>query len=799
MAAYDGTEFEDAVLRSSPADQMKWPDYFAALALGGLFFGLATLWSMPGLAPEAWEDLAVAAKLRPAAAIAPGLWTALVESVLKVLPLSTVMDFLPLVGRVVMGVTVALTYLLFRSMLSVAVRLRLRFSRRRYAVVRVSAAFGALFFACSDPIWRAGQVFSPTTLLTFLAVFSLYLFFSFVQGGSLLKVYGCMFLMGALAAETPIGLVLVVFAWSVYFMASRRVVAQDVPLFNPVVSQLAKWHMTFLFFLALCGAVVLNCATFRWDAGVAAAGAQAGDLPSLYVLRYWSLITQAAQGIGWILALALVVVPLVVAVAILPRAVDEEQFLPYHVGALFFFAGLFALSQLSALSPLWFWTWQTQPPMVSSEPLLCAFMLMAAATTVFALAVVGVDAFCRNHSRLAQQLYGEYQADEDATARMVDRSAFVRLVRRTAVVLVPFVLIACTVPGRYQKTARTMMGIAWDCIRETVRECGDAKWLFTDGACGTALELVSAATGGSLRTMDLVSSSSARDTYVRTRDAADREERLAAEAGVPALLRTWLKNRPERMKGVAVQLGFGLWRREGLAIPNASGFVARPAGFPEGEVARGVAAARSIAERMLSLYSSGGPSASAGAKLNDLFLFAQWRLARMARVRAEELDAAGRPAEALAEVELADSLDTRNPALKEILADAERANQIVQRQVTPREGLQMALLRADFALARRFAEPILAADPDDPDANFAMGMSYLGQNQYARAEEFLSRCLVRRPDEPAIWNNLAMTCLRTSRLAEAEDHARRALALAPASQEIRDTLAQILKASGKKQ
>ena len=240
MANDELVDFEDVVIRSSPADQPGWPDYAIAAAIGFLFAGLGALWAMPGIAPEVWEDLAVAARLRPAANIAPGLWTAIMGSILEVLPLSTVSVSLHAAGLAVMGVASGLVYLLFRSMLSVSVRLRLRFSRRRYFVVRAASAFGALFFACSDPVWRAGQSFSATTLLLFLSVLSLYLFFSFIQGGSLLKVYGCMFLLGVIAAESPLGIALVALAWGVYFATSHRVVALDAPLLNPVVSQLAK-------------------------------------------------------------------------------------------------------------------------------------------------------------------------------------------------------------------------------------------------------------------------------------------------------------------------------------------------------------------------------------------------------------------------------------------------------------------------------------------------------------------------------------------------------------------------------
>ena len=114
--------------------------------------------------------------------------------------------------------------------------------------------------------------------------------------------------------------------------------------------------------------------------------------------------------------------------------------------------------------------------------------------------------------------------------------------------------------------------------------------------------------------------------------------------------------------------------------------------------------------------------------------------------------------------------------------------------VTPREGLQLALVRADFALARRYAEPILEAVPEDPNANFAMGMSYYVQKQYARSEEFLKRCLVKNAKEPAVWNNLAMIMLKTGRIDEAEQHAKKALELIPDSAEVKDTLKQIREA-----
>ena len=209
------------------------------------------------------------------------------------------------------------------------------------------------------------------------------------------------------------------------------------------------------------------------------------------------------------------------------------------------------------------------------------------------------------------------------------------------------------------------------------------------------------------------------------------------------------------------------------------------------DCAAGVERTKKLADRILEFYVAGGLPKSAGHLVNELFLFVQWRIARLARMRAERADRAGQTEVAMKDVKLSDDLDHNNASLKRILTSMEEVRARTLKAVTPREGLQLALVRADFALARRYAEPILEAIPDDPNANFAMGMSYYVQKQYARSEEYLKRCLIRNSKEPAIWNNLAMIMLHTQRYDEAEEHAKKALELIPESAEVKDTLKQI--------
>ena len=119
-------------------------------------------------------------------------------------------------------------------------------------------------------------------------------------------------------------------------------------------------------------------------------------------------------------------------------------------------------------------------------------------------------------------------------------------------------------------------------------------------------------------------------------------------------------------------------------------------------------------------------------------------------------------------------------------------------QLSPREGLVIGLARADFALAGRYAAPVLAADPDDPRANFALGMMYFQDEQYSRSEQYLAKCLKRRPDEPAVLNNLAIVQMKLGKLDEAEQNVRRVLEKHPDISEAKKTLDRVLKAKSEK-
>ena len=260
----------------------------------------------------------------------------------------------------------------------------------------------------------------------------------------------------------------------------------------------------------------------------------------------------------------------------------------------------------------------------------------------------------------------------------------------------------------------------------------------------------------------------------------------------------------------AMQMGFELWTRD-LTLPECAGLVARPGGFPAGVVDAGAKAARAIAERMLAVYKRDENLSRIAPPLRRLFMLTQWRVARLSRVRADRLDAQSQAEQkkgdavsvskaealkstAIKESELADQLDEGNPSFTRIRQQLEMVNQGPTFRLTPREGLKLGLDRADFRMAEMFARQVLTTDPDDANANFALGMYYFGREQYARAEAHFQRSLMSQPENPAILNNLAVAQLRLGRLDAAEKNARHALRVRPNGPETKRALENILKA-----
>ena len=94
-------------------------------------------------------------------------------------PPEKVFKVLMQLGRVCVGLSAICVYLVFRDTLPTALRLRSHVSKVGMRLGRIIAFLAALLFACAEPVWRAGQTFSPVSLFILMASAAGCLFFVF--------------------------------------------------------------------------------------------------------------------------------------------------------------------------------------------------------------------------------------------------------------------------------------------------------------------------------------------------------------------------------------------------------------------------------------------------------------------------------------------------------------------------------------------------------------------------------------------------------------------------------------------
>lgn len=773
-------------------------DLIIAGSLAIIIWILLAVWQFPGIYPEVWDEAAVAAGIRPAAHILPGYWRIAAKLLYTIFGFSAGNLALKPISHLLMGLITGGVYLSMREMLAFVMRARPQRSRRRSAVMQLASIVGALAFVFSDSVWAAGQCFSETTLLIVLSLIAIEFFFVFLRKGSIRYAYYCAFALGLLTAETPMGIVLMIAFIAINTLVLKYLPVMESPFFNPALIAVGKWYMTFIFIAALIIGIAVNCLGFVIFDGFRSLAGGTGALPLAYLVDYWGRIVNAADVMGWVLLASVGVLPFLVAMARFPSGADEELFLAYSTGMVFFLCGAVACAQSSFLPALWFWSYGT----VSSSYLLSMVLLLSAFTLASVVTILGVDALCRNHRRLARQMFGR---DEDETEGIVENEEDARdgfgssrsttLLRRAGMVIVPLFIVALMLPGRYKAATRELLAIINDYVEATVTEAGDAEYLFTDGKLDVAVELESHRRGGTLKCLSLMGGSSLREVYLRTRGLQDDEESVLAfghDCGMG--LRTWLRDRPEWLKQCVVQIGFDLWKRDGKMLPPMGGIVSRPFGYgDERERLKFVETAHKLAQRVLDSYPRGAYRKATERVIKEAFLAVQWRLARMCLYRGERYDLNGDAAKAIQEVELSKKLNDDNAIYKQMMDALSKSNQLLMQRLTPREGLQLALVRADFTMAKNYAETIIKVSPEDPDANFALGMHYLKEKQFTRSEEYLKRCLIRNHREPAVYNNLALVQAELGKFDAALINVEKALEILPNSAQVLDTKKTILR------
>ena len=485
-------------------------------------------------------------------------------------------------------------------------------------------------------------------------------------------------------------------------------------------------------------------AFFLWLAGAACVLAVSGALKDGGILRYLAETIRGVKGaatpLGWLLWTGCTLVPFALAGGLLPVLTARDRRLEFGLGVVALLVGTVSLA---AVSPMARGDWA----MVSSAAVHAPFMqalgaVLSASSAGLSLAVFAYFAF-------------HVMPRDYAPRRLVAAGVGLALIAALAV----------AGAGFRRGPARQVREAIADAMEETVREAKGLKWIFTDGSADVGIELVARRRHQDLLARPLITGGP-----------------FAAPTNSATVLRDWLSQDSSDLKASAVQIGFELWKRERKPAPPASGLLAR-ADWPAGERERGIAFAERLGARMAELSKAGALEREADSRVRDVFATVLWRLSRMARQRGDEARA--------------DALDEANGVVRQMMERVRRERTAAFMQLTDSEGLQLALKRADFVEARRFAAGVLKRLPDDVSANFGMGMSYLMEKKPQEAILYLERAHKGKPTEPAILNNLAIACLQKGDVGQAEAWAEKALERAPDIPEVQDTAKRVREAKRK--
>ncbi|MBO7236656.1 MAG: tetratricopeptide repeat protein [Kiritimatiellae bacterium] len=497
--------------------------------------------------------------------------------------------------------------------------------------------------------------------------------------------------------------------------------------------------------------------------------------------------------LGWAFAGIVVISPVVFSFARVRQATDLKNFLYIRHSFFFLVFGVLALLQSTSFSSWWFWRWIADAELVSSNFILGACLLGTAYAAFTAVCVFAVDIYFRNTRALAREFFWDENPDVPLIVKikraLVLSGRFYRLVFMPLVVLA---VVSTVIIGRVNPTEVRAKAIVNDYVANVVRECSDTPVLITDGALDGLIELRAAIEGTDLKTLSIMSGNSGYEAAIRKRVDVENKYSNELTAGTADALRSWMRDDSPMISNLAVQVGFELWRMNNKNFPQCGGFLGKSGESDDFDTQKGINAAHSLAEEILSFREECDISDVESLKLRSALSRIQWRLSRMCGIRAYIANRAKDGALAEKENNLAERLDEANPEYKKVKAIGD---EILQKNttltLTPREGLNISLRRADFKLAGSYAKKVILQDENDVSANFALGMDYFTNHRYDKAEEYLKRALKNSPDEPAILNNLAVVLIRMDRYDEAETNALKALKILPESKEVQETLRRI--------
>ncbi len=751
--------------------------------------------SQADIPPAVWDDVAVAAGIRPSPEIFPHLWHLLVAGLIKLIGFTGALSALRLFGFVALGLLTVLACRILPRFIPEPFQAWLDDAPRGRLFTRVLVPFAAFLLVFSHPVWQAARIFTPELFDLLLFLLMIRCAIGALESNGFGVVSATAVCTAAIAAESLLGVFAFIFL--AVLLTLRRQACEPGITISFLKRFYAVRRFATVFLASYSLFVVMNILFSLWRFPEGAAQHTFFGLFH-YFVHYFERLLNASSLVGLTLVAVSVVAPFIFLLTHIRQATVLSRNVPMTLVG--FSAVLAALAIVQGLpySDGWFWTWVDTSVKVCPPATLLLCLFLNSVSALLALTVVGVEVFYRNHARLGRKAFAAVAFGSPVLPRPAKGSVSFRRLARAASFIGMLTLIVLSASAKFNSPTNEASHLLNEAAALIVEEVGDAPYLFTDGSLDAAVECRSHAGGGSLLTLAMMSAGAPHARRLRTRGVTDPETRVVLETGAAEALRTWVRQEAPMATNIAVQLGFELWIQDERPVPRVGGLVART--FPADEATRADYAdrAHALADRILTLRHA-DLKGLLDARTYGMISFLQFRLSRLALFRAEEASARGDVVAAEREQELVRALDAANPELQQIRNLMTKREYDSALNLTPREGLAVGFFLRDVRFARAFAQQVIAFDARDFKANYALAMSALTEKDLARAEYHLSVCHRVRPRDGVVMNNLAAVLMRLGRLDEAESYAIQAVARLPESEACQKTLEDIRKKKGEGQ
>lgn len=794
-------------------DVFGWEDLLCAVVVAGITVAFQFFWSYPIVHPVHWEWASLATWTRPPEGPVQSLWMAFASLGCRVFGVDGGLALMRGFGHLAVGLLSVLVYYFLRFAFSQRFALPPEELEPCVTRLRLVTVAGALVFAFSESVWRQGQFFSSDLMRILLVATAVVCYLVYRRRGSLVW-YGFAYLFaGVLSAETPIGIMLALgfFVAGIFhrlhgylpfrmelidrdprideFSDGSTIHDIDDEIVNEtrqVSTSLENWSFCLFYFMPFMLTLLAEAWLFGRFGGMEVKRLGNWDYPMIFMSSWIGSVRNAISVDSILIASALMLLPFLVAFLLLPLATDSKCRLAFPVGGLIVMMGIGAETQFGPWAPFWYWTWGGRETglMPGAVQMLMAYFGAAAVTGglhVLTCAsrrrVLGVD-----------------------TLLVAETSLHARLRKFGAllVILLTLSLVGSSVAGRRQTFLRAKLAAMGEYVRLQARHAAGTRWLFTDGSFDDALRVAFRRVGATTRPISVVSGHDPYETYLRSVEAQDLEDVPMLEASGSEALRFWVGEKPGHLARSAAQVGYRALNKAKGRRPRTAGTALRVARSPDDQLlfSKFDAETRDFSRRVLRLV--GLPHGALDGRdlaVDRKFDFLLWRLARMADQRARGCSIAGDAEGERREHELSADLDRFNVSLRTLASTLERLRPTEGVVLTPREGLHIALRRADFELARRYAEMVMRVDPDDEQANFALAMWALETHDYLKAVRHFEAAIRRNPSDSTLLNNVALAYLKAGRRHEALEKAEAARKLLPDSEVVKRLIDEIKKAA----